>query len=77
MDQRAVRLIPAVEKIETPQCEAMRTNPYANDTDKTDFQCKWSSRYRIDGRNLCSKHAGIAALEILIKGARDADKDHP
>ena len=60
------RLIEPVEKVETPQCEAIRVTDYANDADKTDRQCKWASRYIINGRYLCSKHAGPVALEILL-----------
>jgi len=54
-------------KPDLPQCEAIRATPYANDTPDRDRRCKWSARYRIDGRLLCSKHAGPAALEILLK----------
>ena len=61
------RLIEPIEKVETPQCEAVRVTGYANDTAKTDRQCKWASRYIINGQYLCSKHAGPVALDILVK----------
>lgn len=61
------RLIEPIERIETPQCEAVRMTRYANDTTKTDRQCKWSSKYKINGQYLCSKHAGPVALDILLK----------
>jgi len=50
-----------------PQCEVQREGKYANDTKNTDKQCKWVSRYKIDGHYFCSKHAGIAALQILLR----------
>lgn len=61
------RLIPLAEPIVTPRCEAKRQTPYANDTEETGFQCKWSSRYKIEGQYLCTKHAGAKALEILLR----------
>lgn len=59
------------ETIETPQCEAVRTSPYANDKPDTDRQCKWSSRYIVGGRYLCSKHAGQEALRILLRAPEE------
>lgn len=67
IEMKAERLIPLTEPIITPQCEAKRLTPYANDTGETDFQCKWSSRYKIEGQYLCTKHAGAKALEILLR----------
>ncbi len=67
---RVERLVPVAEPIETPRCEAVRETPYANDKADTNFQCKWSSRFKIEGKHLCSKHAAKRALEILLK-------DHP
>lgn len=54
---------------ELPQCEALRKTGYANDTDKTDFQCKWSARFNINGKMLCSKHAGRELLQLEIDKA--------
>jgi hypothetical protein len=56
--------------VDLPQCEARRENKYLNDTVDTNFQCKWSARYTIDGHYFCSKHAGVAALQILL-GAQE------
>jgi hypothetical protein len=53
--------------IDRPQCEAQRETKYRNDTKDTDKQCKGSSRYKIDGHYFCSKHAGVAALQILLR----------
>jgi len=50
-----------------PQCQAQREGGYANDTPNTDKRCKWSARYKIDDHYFCSKHAGVAALSILLK----------
>lgn len=66
-ESRARMLYP----LELPQCEAGRQTPYASDTDATDKQCKWSGKYLIDGRNFCSKHAGQAALQILLAPTSD------
>lgn len=65
--RRVQRLVEPVAQVVLPRCEAIRTSPYANDTDTTDRQCRWSAKFRIDGRNLCSKHAGPVALEILLR----------
>lgn len=61
------RLVPVAEPIVTPQCEALRKTPYASDKDGTEYQCKWSSRFIVHGRYLCSKHAAAAALDLLLK----------
>ena len=50
-----------------PQCEVQRETRYANDTQDTDKRCKWGARYKIDGHFFCSKHAGVAALQILLR----------
>lgn len=62
--------------VEMPRCDATRDTAYANDTDDTDKQCKHTARYRIDDHCFCTKHAGQAALQILlrecsIKGPKD------
>lgn len=64
---------PVVIPKPTPQCEATRQSPYANDTKDTDKQCKWSSRFEIDGRFYCSKHAGQVALRKLLEQAQGDD----
>lgn len=61
--------------MDLPQCEAGRQTPYANDTAETDKQCKWSGKYRIDGRKFCSKHAGQAALQILLEQSSVSNQD--
>ena len=53
---------------QTPQCDAQRSEVYANDTPKTDRQCKFRSRYKIDGRHLCTRHAQELALQMLLEG---------
>lgn len=58
------------EKPDLPQCEAIRKTPYANDHEGTDFQCKWSAMYSINGKLLCSKHAGAELLKLHIEGEK-------
>ena len=48
------------------QCEASREGRYANDKPTTDFRCVHTAKYEIRGRRLCTKHAGVAALRILM-----------
>lgn len=62
------RLLPPA--LSLPQCSARRVTRYANDTARTDRQCLCRARYRVDGQPLCTKHAGVAALAILLKGAK-------
>lgn len=57
--------------LDMPRCESIRQTPYANDKPDTDKQCKWSARYKIDDHHYCSKHAGVAALQILLRGEDD------
>lgn len=61
--------------LDLPQCEARREGHYANDTSETDKRCKWSARYEIDGHKFCSKHAGVAALQILLGACKDTPHD--
>jgi hypothetical protein len=58
----------AVVKPETPRCEAMRKTPYANDHIKTDYQCSFASLYVINGKCLCTKHAGAELLRLHTEG---------
>jgi hypothetical protein len=62
---RAARLIPRVWDL--PQCGAIRSNNYANDTPQTDRRCRRASKYEIDGRSLCQTHAKEVALRILLE----------
>lgn len=48
------------------QCEATREAKYHNDRPTTDRRCQLSARFEVGGRLLCSKHAGVAALNILL-----------
>lgn len=66
----AARLIPAAGAF--GQCKAQRVHGYKNDTEKTDKCCSHSARYEINGMFLCSKHAGVLALHILLGEADDA-----
>lgn len=50
-----------------PQCEAVRTNIYANDTLDTNRRCTKAARYRVLNKCYCLRHAEIAALNILMK----------
>lgn len=60
-------LFAPVVKPDLPQCEAERANSYFNDRPNTDRRCKHSARFEIDGLKLCQKHAGVKALEIVLK----------
>lgn len=60
----ALRLIPDAGSF--GQCEANRECNYHNDTPKTNRQCCFSARFEVNGKLLCSKHAGVAALKILL-----------
>lgn len=61
---RAQRLLPPLPSL--PQCEAGRVTVYANDTARTDRQCRRRAKFRLDGKSLCTKHAGVTALAILL-----------
>ena len=54
------------------RCEASREGKYCNDKTKGPHQCVQSARYLIEGRRLCTKHAEVAALRILIEQSRAA-----
>lgn len=54
-------------KPELPQCETDRLNDYYNDKPDTDRRCKHGARYKIDGKCFCARHAGIYALQTLMK----------
>ena len=60
-------LKPIIEFKSTPRCDAIRTNHYANDTPDTNKRCKKYSTIAIDGKNYCRPHAGVKALEILMR----------
>lgn len=60
------QLVDPVVPVTTPQCEAIRVTRYYNDEPGRDMRCQWSSRYKVNGQFLCSKHAGPVALEILL-----------
>lgn len=47
------------------QCQATRTGSYFNDKPTTDRRCKHASRFEINGKRYCAKHAGTVALNIL------------
>ena len=60
------------ERMLLPQCEVQRKGVYANDTPQTDKQCNFRGIFVIDGANLCRRHAGIIALDILLKATTEA-----
>lgn len=51
-----------------PQCEAIRRSTYASDKTHTDRQCRWKAMYTINGKDLCSKHAGAELLKLHREG---------
>lgn len=61
---KIVRMIPRI--VDLPQCVAKRQHPYANDTAKTDKQCKRKAKIDYQGEPLCIKHAEVRALNELL-----------
>jgi len=51
---------------EVPRCDSLAVSQAARDRGET-RRCKMPAKYTINGRNLCPKHAGAAALSILMK----------
>ena len=72
MTEFKVLYVPSVAP-DLPQCEAFRKTTYANDTESTDLQCKWSARFDINGKLLCSKHAGKELLRLEIEKHENQD----
>lgn len=70
MNSRVKRLWPDLSEL--GQCEAAREGKYGNDTPQTDRQCVFTAKYLVDGKRLCTRHAGVAALRILMQGENDA-----
>lgn len=59
----------------TPQCEARRENPYYSDRKGEPLpRCSHSSSYMLEGRHLCARHAGAAALRLLVEQASRPNK---
>lgn len=69
MTHKVEQLVP---KLELPKCEANITTQSSiqfrqyREVTKSD-DCRYTAKYRIDGRGLCKLHAMQVALEILIK----------
>jgi len=61
--------------IALPRCEAVREAAYYNDTAATDKQCKLHAKYELEGKNLCTSHAGQVALSILLKPATNEKEE--
>lgn len=49
-----------------PQCEAPRVSVYLSDRAGTSKQCHHSAKFSVGGKNLCTRHAEIAALAHLM-----------
>ena len=54
--------------VELPKCEVIRQTGYANDTPKTDRQCKHRASIEIKGKKMCRKHAGTLLLDMVLSG---------
>lgn len=76
------------ERVETPQCETPVAEPYPSwDWRKDRYsklrphfdpsRCQHESVFKLDGKYLCKKHAGIYALEKWMKGELVAAEVHP
>jgi len=50
--------------VKTPPCEARVWHTWPNAEWK---DCAHSSAYAVDGKNFCTKHAQVRALEILLE----------
>jgi hypothetical protein len=71
------QLVPAIPlRPKTPQCEATRVGRYYSDKPGPLPVCEHSSSYVINGRHLCKRHAGAAALQLLLEqsSARGTNK---
>jgi len=55
----------AVFPVKPAQCDSTCISQAARDRGET-RRCKNPAKYTINGRNLCNKHAGPAALSILL-----------
>lgn len=66
----AKRLVEPLVPVDLPQCEAVRTHAYHNDTSDTDKSCKNRAKYVVDGKHLCRAHAGPAALQVLLRSGK-------
>lgn len=67
MPTKALFHVEPIPRPSTPRCEAIRTERYYSDTLGTDKRCTFKSRYVIDGKYFCSRHAGAVALKKLIE----------
>jgi hypothetical protein len=52
---------------ELGQCEANREGRYANDGKDTNMRCTHTAKFVVLDRRLCTKHAEVAALRILLE----------
>jgi len=55
------------------QCEAQRAYKSFSDFKTPDRRCTHFSAYEVDGKKLCTQHAGVAALKILLE--RETDEE--
>lgn len=51
---------------ELGQCQAAREGRYANDKPDTEKRCVHTTKFEVQGRRLCTRHAEVAALRILL-----------
>lgn len=64
MNAQIRRLWPDLHEL--GQCCANREGRYANDTKETNMRCTHTAKFEVQGRRLCTKHAEVAALRILL-----------
>ena len=69
MKNKAKALIPTylAPQYNTPRCEAVRVHLHRQDAPGDKPQCLLSSRYKVNGKHLCSRHASIEALRLLLE----------
>jgi len=59
-----------INKIEPKVCTAEVSNATQMYRLDLDASCHWFASYEIDGKLLCTRHAGIMALKILLEEGR-------
>jgi hypothetical protein len=66
----AKSLWPSLEQL--GRCEAQRESRYQEswEAEHPDKQCMHAAKYQIGENRYCARHAGVAALKILIEASK-------
>lgn len=65
------KIAETINPLVLPRCDAGRDTPYASDGEGTEYRCNFTARYRVGDGNFCTRHAGVAALAILMQTDKD------